>query len=219
MIVKLYLIKERCFINLMLFYGGNKNEKNKVVLVCDLSSLLAFGNLPSIYAVEKLSTDMANMEDYSIQNKEVALNDIIDGGYNKFEASEVLRGIDISGDELLVGVSVSREPLLNRFTNMAFYRSYKPKKYTRTYYLSKSQVVTVRKNIKRNASISSIVSTALGLTTANPVFGIIVGAAPLGNPRFRDAIERAYYQKKRLKIVYNYNGSMSLNTVYYYVVN
>lgn len=36
---------------------------------------------------------------------------------------------------------------------------------------------------------------------------------------FRNAITRAYHQGKRVKIVTEYRGSMSLNRNYYYVVN
>lgn len=64
---------------------------------------------------------------------------------------------------------------------------------------------------------SSILGGIIG--AKNPILGTVIGLGGFQNPNFKNAITQAYYQGKRVKIVYKSGASMSLNTVSYYVIN
>ena len=117
-----------------------------------------------------------------------------------------------SSDEELIGIDIID------FTNMENSSggclAFGP---TSSFYLSYSSVEQIFKNLNNISGLTNILGTFLGLK--NPILGIIVGYSGNQNPNFRNAITKAYYQGKRVKIVTEYGASMSLNKVYYYVVN
>lgn len=135
------------------------------------------------------ATTSVKADTYST-NKEVVVNTLLDNGYTYNQAITIASSIDISSTETLVGVDILP-------------RTERSVAYTSSQILSKSDIRQIFNNINN-------------VNLASSILGGIIGAK---NPNFKNAITQAYYQGKRVKIVYKSGASMSLNTVSYYVIN
>ena len=149
------------------------------------------------------TTTSVKADTYST-NKEVVVNTLLDNGYTYNQAITIASSMDISSTETLVGVDILP-------------RTERSVAYTSSQILSKSDVRQIFNNINNVNLTSSILGGIIG--AKNPILGTVIGLGGFQNPNFKNAITQAYYQGKRVKIVYKSGASMSLNTVSYYVIN
>lgn len=112
-------------------------------------------------------------------------------------------------DEELVGVDYIQIPV-TPFRAIV-------KDYTSTQILSRNDVKLLFKNMNNVNNASALLGGILGYN--HPILGAVVGLGSFQNPSLRNAITKAYYQNKRLKIVMKSGAAMSLRKVYYYVIN
>lgn len=149
------------------------------------------------------ATTSVKADTYST-NKEVVVNTLLDNGYTYNQAITIASSMDISSTETLVGVDILP-------------RTERSVAYTSSQILSKSDVRQIFNNINNVNLASSILGGIIG--AKNPILGTVIGLGGFQNPNFKNAITQAYYQGKRVKIVYKSGASMSLNTVSYYFIN
>lgn len=147
----------------------------------------------------------------SLTNTEIAKNILVENGYSNLEAERDLKGMIIQDEGELIGIDICSKSE----NNTTLFRAASIP--TTTQYLSHNAVKDIYSNFNAIDKGSYILGTIIGFK--NPVLGAIIGAGGFQNPNFRNAITRAYHQGKRVKIVTEYRGSMSLNRNYYYVVN
>lgn len=89
--------------------------------------------------------------------------------------------------------------------------------YTHTQILSKNAVREIFKNLNNLDKAVPILSTFIGIR--HPITGAILGLSGFQNQNLRNAITKAYYQGKRVKIVMRPAAAMSLRQIDYYVIN
>lgn len=78
-----------------------------------------------------------------------------------------------------------------------------------TYYISKSNVKTLYKNMKKAQSVGGWASIGVGLIPGGQAaaIGIALGSSSVG----KKEIEKAYHKNMRLKVTYTYGVTMSTN--------
>jgi len=89
--------------------------------------------------------------------------------------------------------------------------------YTNTQILSKNAVREIFHNLNNLDKAVPLLSTFIGFR--HPITEAILGLSGFQNPNFRNAITKAYYQGKRVKIVMKSAAAMSLRQIDYYVIN
>lgn len=147
----------------------------------------------------------------SLTNTEIAKNILVENGYSNLEVEQDLEGMIIQDEGELIGIDICSKSE----NNTTLFRA--ASTLTTTQYLSHNAVKEIYSNFNAIDKGSYILETIIGFK--NPVLGAVIGAGGFQNPNLRNAITRAYHQGKRVKIVTEYRGSMSLNRNYYYVVN
>lgn len=145
-------------------------------------------------------------------NTEIAKNILIQDGYSELEATKDLQSMAIQNEGELIGIDIFSKSE----QNIPQFRAARQKR-TYTYYLNRKTVKTIFSNFNAVDKGSYILGILIGYK--NPILGAIIGAGGFQNPNLRNAITKAYYQGKRVKVVTEYGISMSLDKTYYYVVN
>ncbi|MDO4662944.1 MAG: hypothetical protein Q4B36_07530 [Tissierellia bacterium] len=157
---------------------------------------------------------------YKVDQKNAIESVVSSKSYLK-EDNKISSDVEGINSEELIGVDIikpkqlSNNGITKKSEEFITLKSSKPLK--RTQILSKNQVKKLYKNLNSVNKGTKIIGSIIGIKS--PVLGLLVQAGGLQNPNFRKAIKKAYKTNKRLKIVTEYRGSMSLNRVYYYVVN